>query len=115
MQDPAQIAQLVAARQKEILDEVLPRLIPAPQDPMSDPLVTIRMRELELKQLTEQRKAEMDKAQLMMDTAAQRQKAVTDSARLDLQEQIAEDRTDVNRERIAVQQRAAMIKAQGGV
>ena len=52
--------------------------------------------------------------QLMMDTASQRQKAVTDSARLDLQEQIAEDRTDVNRERIAVQQRAAMIKAQGG-
>lgn len=115
MQDPAQVAQLVAARQKEILDEVLPRLIPAPQDPMADPLVTIRMRELELKQLSEQRKAEMDKAQLMMDTAAQQQRAVTDSARLDLQEQIADDRTEVNRERIAAQQQAAMIKARGGV
>ncbi len=34
------------------------------------------------------------------------QQATTDSARLELQEQIAEDRKDVNRERIDVQREA---------
>ena len=35
------------------------------------------------------------------------QRAVTDAARLELQEQIADDRTDVNRERIDAQRQAA--------
>jgi hypothetical protein len=73
---------------------------------MSDPLVLIRMRELELKRQSEERKAEMDQAQIMLDVANQKQRAVTDAARLDLQEQIADERNEVNRERIDVQRRA---------
>jgi hypothetical protein len=38
--------------------------------------------------------------------ANQKQRAVTDAARLDLQEQIADERNEVNRERIDVQRRA---------
>ena len=38
------------------------------------------------------------------------QRAVTDSARLELQEQIADDRSDVNRERIDVQRQAMLQK-----
>jgi len=36
------------------------------------------------------------------------QQAVTDSARIELQEQIADERADVNRERIDVQRQAMM-------
>jgi hypothetical protein len=48
----------------------------------------------------------MDQAQIMLDVANQKQRAVTDAARLDLQEQIADERNEVNRERIDVQRRA---------
>lgn len=113
MQDPEQVEILVAIRQKELFDELMPRLIPPPDDPMSDPLVMIRMQELELKRQSEQRKAEMDKAQLTLDASNQKQRAVTDSARLELQEQIADDRNDVNRERIAVQMSNLAAKMRG--
>lgn len=112
MQDPDQMERLVAHRQREILDELLPKLLPQGQDPMSDPLVIIRMRELELKQQAEGRKAEMDKAQLMLEASNQKQRAVTDAARLELQEQVADERNEVNRERIDVQRQAA--RARGG-
>lgn len=110
MQDPAQIEQLVAIRQKELLDELMPRLVPAPSDPMADPLVMIRMRELELKKQAEDRKAEMEKADLLLQAANQKQRAVTDAARLELQEQIADERNDVNRERINVQRQSLIAK-----
>jgi hypothetical protein len=42
----------------------------------------------------------------MLEAANQKQRAVTDSARLELQEQIADERNEVNRERIDVQRRA---------
>jgi len=113
MQDPDQMERLVAHRQREILDELLPKLLPQGQDPMSDPLVIIRMRELELKQQAEGRKADMDKAQLMLEASNQKQRAVTDAARLELQEQVADERNEVNRERIDVQRQAA--RARGGV
>jgi hypothetical protein len=73
---------------------------------MADPLVTIRMRELQLKKESEDRKAEMDKAQIMLAAANQKLRATTDAARLELQEQIADDRNEVNRERIDVQRQA---------
>jgi len=108
MQDPAQVEQLVAIRQKELMDELLPMISPQGPDPMADPLVMIRMRELELKNKAEERKAEMDKAQLLMDAANQKQRATTDAARLELQEQIADERNEVNRERIEVQRQASV-------
>jgi hypothetical protein len=107
MQDPAQIEQLVAIRQKELMDELLPQIAPQGPDPMADPLVMIRMRELELKNKAEERKTEMEKAQLLLDVANQKQRATTDAARLELQEQIADERNDVNRERIEVQRQAS--------
>lgn len=113
LQDPAQLERLVAHRQRELLDELLPKLLPqGGSDPMSDPLVIIRMRELELKQQAETRKAEIDKAQLILEASNQKQRAVTDAARLELQEQVADARNDVNRERIDVQRQA--IRARGG-
>ena len=112
MQDPAQMERLVAHRQRELLDELLPKLLPQGQDPMSDPLVIIRMRELEIKKQAEARKAEMDKAELMLEASNQKQRAVTDAARLELQEQVADSRNEVNRERIDVQRQAAL--ARGG-
>jgi hypothetical protein len=106
MQDPAQIEPLVAMRQKQILDEVLAKMLPQGEDPMTDPLVQIRMQELALKKQGEDRKAQTDAEKLSVETEALRQRAVTDAARMDLQEQIASDRTDVNRERIEVQRQA---------
>ena len=106
MQDPAQVEQLVAIRQQELMAELLPQIMPQSQDPMSDPLVMIRLRELELKSKAEERKAENEKAQLLLEAANQKQRAVTDAARLELQEQIADERNEVNRERIEVQRRA---------
>jgi hypothetical protein len=64
------------------------------------------MRELQLKKESEDRKAEMDKAQIMLAAANQKLRATTDAARLELQEQIADDRNEVNRERIDVQRQA---------
>jgi hypothetical protein len=110
MQDPAQIEQLVAVRQKELMEELLPQISPQGPDPMADPLVMIRMRELELKNKAEDRKTEMEKAQLLLDAANQKQRATTDSARLELQEQIADERNEVNRERIEVQRQSSMAK-----
>jgi hypothetical protein len=110
MQDPAQIEQLVAIRQKELMDELLPMISPQGPDPMADPLVMIRMRELELKGKTEERKTEMEKAQLLLDAANQKQRATTDAARLELQEQIADERNEVNRERIEVQRQSSAAK-----
>ena len=113
MQDPIQMEKLIAERQKVLLEELMSQLVPQGNDPMSDPLVMIRMRELELKRQSEERKAEMDKAQVMLEAANQKQRAVTDAARLELQEQIADERNDVNRERIEVQRRAAAARQQG--
>ena len=110
MQDPAQIEQLVAVRQKELMEELLPQISPQGPDPMADPLVMIRMRELELKNKAEDRKTEMEKAQLLLDAANQKQRATTDAARLELQEQIADERNEVNRERIEVQRQSSMAK-----
>ena len=106
MQDPAQIEPLVAMRQKQIMDEVLAKMLPQGNDPMADPLVQIRMQELMLKKQGEERKAQTDAEKLSVEAAALRQRAITDTARMDLQEQIASDRTDVNRERIEVQRQA---------
>jgi hypothetical protein len=106
MQDPAQIEPLVAMRQKQIMDEVLAKMIPQGNDPMADPLVQIRMQELMIKKQGEERKAQTDSEKLSVEAAALRQRAITDTARMDLQEQIASDRTDVNRERIEVQRQA---------
>ena len=97
---------MVVLQEKDLLAELLPRMLPAPNDPMADPLVQIRMQELGLKQQDLQRKALDDVAQLELENQRLQQRAVTDAARIESQEEIADDRNTVNRERIDVQREA---------
>ena len=106
MQDPAQMEQLISMQMEKIMAEILPGLLPAGNDPMSDPLVQIRMQELALKQDDLQRKKEDDQGQLLLELQKMQQQAATSAARIESQEEIAENRNEVNRERIEVQKEA---------
>ena len=112
MQNPAEIEKLVSMQQQQIMAQVLGQLVPAGQDPMSDPLVQIRMQELAIKQQDLQRKQTEDQAQIAMEAAKMQQRAATDAARIESQEDIAEDRNTVNRERIEVQRQNAIMRMQ---
>lgn len=107
MQDPAQIEKLVSMQMEKIMAEILPELMPQGQDPMADPLVQIRMQELNIKQQDLQRKAQEDQAQLMVQLQNLQQRAATDAARIESQEDIAAQRDATNRERIDVQRESA--------
>jgi len=106
MQDPAQMEQLISLQMEKILAEILPQLMTPGDDPMNDPLVQIRMQELAVKQQDLQRKTEEDQGQMMLELQKMQQRAATDSARMESQEEIAENRNKVNRERIDVQREA---------
>ena len=112
MQNPAEIEKLVSMQLMQIMQQVISELVPTGQDPMSDPLVQIRMQELGIKQQELQRKTAEDQAQIAMEAAKMQQRAATDAARLESQEEIAEDRTAVNRERIEVQRQNAIMRNQ---
>jgi hypothetical protein len=112
MQNPAEIEKLVSMQQQQLMAQVLGQLVPAGQDPMSDPLVQIRMQELAIKQQDLQRKQTEDQAQIAMEAAKMQQRAATDAARIESQEDIAEDRNTVNRERIEVQRQNAIMRMQ---
>jgi hypothetical protein len=103
MQNPAEMEKLVAIQQLEIMQETLADLIPPGQDAMADPLVQIRMQELQIKKQDADRKASTDKSELLLEAAKMEQRAVTDAARIESSEDIAGNRNDVNRERIQVQ------------
>ena len=106
MQNPAEMEKAVAAQELEIMKATLDEITPPGQDPMSDPLVQIRMKEVEIKDKELQRKAQEDEAQIMLESAKMEQRAVTDAARIESTEEIAQNRNDVNRERIDVQRQA---------
>ncbi len=108
MQNPAEVEKLVALQEMQIMQQTLAEITPQGQDPMSDPLVQIRMQELALKQQSEQRKSQMDEADVMMNAAKMQQQAATDAARIESQEEIAGNRNEVNRERIDVQREAML-------
>jgi hypothetical protein len=61
------------------------------------------MQELDLKQKDLQRKTEEDQGQMLVELQKMEQRATTDAARIESQEDIAEQRNEVNRERIDVQ------------
>jgi hypothetical protein len=103
MQNPAEMEKLVAIQQLEIMQETLADLIPPGQDAMADPLVQIRMQELQIKKQDADRKASTDKSELLLEAARMELRAVTDAARIESSEDIAGNRNDVNRERIEVQ------------
>lgn len=106
MQDPAQMESLISLQMEKLMAEVLPGLLPTGNSPMDDPLVQIRMQELALKQEDLQRKKEDDQGQLLLELQKMQQRAATDAARMESQEEIAQNRNEVNRERIDVQRQA---------
>ena len=86
----------------------------APPDPNADPLVQIRMQELQLDAQKLAQDAMQSAQKLQLDQAKLQQKAAGEAARLELQEEIADSRNAVNRERIAVQQEIAMANMRRG-
>jgi hypothetical protein len=65
------------------------------------------MQELALKEKDLQRKVEDDQGDMLMELQKMEQRAATDAARIESQEEIAQNRNAVNRERIDVQRQAA--------
>jgi len=103
MQDPGQMEKLISLQMEKIMAEILPGLLPANNDPMSDPLVQIRMQELALKEKDLQRKTEEDQGDMLIELQKMQQQAASAAARIESQEEIADNRNEVNRERIQVQ------------
>ena len=100
--DPAEVEKRIAQKTAEIIAELAPQLSPAP-DQGQDPLVKIRMQELAIKdndtkvrQAESQDKLELERQKLM-------QRTMTDQDRIKVQEDIADGRVQVSRERIAAQ------------
>jgi len=81
---------------------------------MADPLVQIRMAEVQAKQQENMMDAQTDAQKLALENKKPEQKAASEAARIELQEEIADDRNAVNRERIMVQARMAQQRNQGG-
>jgi hypothetical protein len=111
MQDQAELEKLVSMQQMELVQQIIQELLPTGPDPMSDPLVQIRMQELAIKEQDLQRKAIGDQGQLAIEAAKMQQRAATDAARIESQEDIADGRNEVNRERIEVQRQNALLRA----
>ncbi len=94
--DPAAMEAAIAQQTGEILNELIPTL--APQQ--TDPLVEIRKKELENDSAELQRKAMNDQMNFQVDAAKLQQAYQLAQERQKLQENIAEDRNDVNIYRI---------------
>jgi len=105
---PEQVEAQVAVVEAELMADIMPRLAAGQDSAAEDPLVKIRMQELQIKQMEAEHKAAMDQAKIEIEGAKLEQRAVTDAARLDLQEEIADNRNAVNQERIEVQRQASM-------
>jgi len=103
VQDPAQMEALISMQMEKLMAEILPGLMPTGDDPMQDPLVQIRMQELSIKQQDLQRKTEEDQGDMMIELQKMQQQAASAAARIESSEEIADNRNDVNRERIQVQ------------
>ena len=106
MQDPAQMEKLISMQMEKIMLDVLPDLMPVGNSPMEDPLVQIRMQELAIKEKDLKRKTEDDQGQMLVELQKMEQRAATDAARIESQEDIAGNRNKVNRERIDIQRKA---------
>ena len=105
---PEQVEAQVAVVEAELMADIMPRLAAGQDSAGEDPLVKIRMQELQIKQMEAEHKAAIDQAKIEIEGAKLEQRAVTDAARLDLQEEIADNRNAVNQERIEVQRQASM-------
>jgi hypothetical protein len=95
--DPDAVEAAIAQQIGEILTELLPELAPTPPE---DPLVEIRKKELENDTAELQRKAMNDQMNFQVDSAKLEQTYQLAQERQKLQENIADDRNDVNIYRI---------------
>ena len=89
------------------MQTVFAQLAPPP-GANEDPLVKIRMQELAIKQQQVANDSELEQEKLLLEQMKMQQRAATDAARLELQEEIADDRNEVNRERIDVQRQSTL-------
>ena len=80
-----------------------------PPEP-EDPLVGIRQAEVQLQAADQQRKAQKDQVDAMLDQPRIAQQAQQAQERLQATRDIAEDRAAVNRERIETQEDIAVMK-----
>ena len=103
MQNPEEMDKVVAIQELQLMKELSDKIMPQGQDPMSDPLVQIRMQELGIKQQELQRKAMDDAAQINLEVQRMQQRAATDAARIESSEEIADQRNQTNQDRIDVQ------------
>ena len=106
-QDPKQVEDRVAQLEVETMQTVFAQLAPPP-GANEDPLVKIRMQELAIKQQQVANDSELEQEKLLLEQMKMQQRAATDAARLELQEEIADDRNEVNRERIDVQRQSTL-------
>ena len=100
---PEDIEDAVAQLEGQLNAQMLQALIP--QGDQQDPLVAIRQQELAIKAMESERKAEKDESDTQLEQQKLMQKAATDAARIESQEDIANQRAAVNLERIRVSQR----------
>ena len=98
----SRVAQVLGELNAQILQQLMP------QGDQQDPLVVIRQQELAIKAAEVERKAKMDQQELALEKQRMMQRATTDAARIESTEEIAENRNDVNMERIAVQRENMM-------
>ena len=100
---PEDIEDAVAQLEAQLNAQMLQALMP--QGDQQDPLVAIRQQELAIKAMESERKAEKDEIDAQLEQQKLMQKAATDAARIESQEDIANQRAAVNMERIRVSQR----------
>jgi hypothetical protein len=113
MNDPKHFADYVALIQQQILEKLMAELTPQPADPNADPLVQIRQAEVQLRAQQLQQDAVKTERKNELEEQKMEQRATTDVARMDLQQDIADERAKVNRERIAASLQMARMR-QGG-
>jgi len=112
-QPPAQIANemvdaVIAQQVVEIMEQIGPELMP--EQPV-DPLVAIRQQELQNDQMEIQRKAQNDAMDFQIDQAKLTQAMQLAQQRMNIQQNIADERNDVNVYRINTQ--AALARNRG--
>jgi len=93
----ARVAQVLAELTQQLMQQLMP------QGEQEDPLVGIRQQELMIKAGELERKRQSDQQDLELERQKLMQRAATDAARIESQEDIADERADVNRERIDLQ------------
>ena len=107
MLPPEAMEAMVAARVAELTQQIIPSLAPQQQQ---DPLVNIRQAELQLAAADQQRKQAKDQVDAMLEQARLQQQNQQAYDRMELTKDIAEDRTEVNRERIETQEDIAVLR-----